>query len=443
MSNRPTQPTAPRSWAERDAAVVWHGFTQMASYPDNSPVTVERAEGRELIDVDGRRYFDAISSLWVTTLGHHVPELDAAVIEQLGRVAHATLLGNGSRAAVEFAEALAAVVPVTDAHVLFASDGAVAVEQALKIAFQYWVNRGESGHHQFLALGDAYHGDTVGALSLGDGGFGTTIFDPLRFPVLRTPGYATEDWATKMIGCVEANADTLAAVVIEPMVQGASGILVAEPTDLARVGEACRSLGVLLICDEVATGFGRTGKLFASEWAGPAFRPDLLCLGKGITGGYLPLSATVAAGRVFEAFDGPDLSESTFYHGHSYGGNALACAVALRHLQLIDEWDVLANVEATARHLAVRLGDSVVGRAGVGDVRQRGLMVGVDLDPPPGSERWGRRVCAAAVARGVLLRPLGDVVVLMPPLTTTTAEIDRVVDVLAAAIDEVWAEDHR
>jgi adenosylmethionine---8-amino-7-oxononanoate aminotransferase len=443
MSDLPPLPTTPRSWAERDAAVVWHGFTQMASYPDSSPVTVERAEGRELIDVDGRRYFDAISSLWVTTLGHHVPELDAAVIEQLGKVAHATLLGNGSRAAVEFAEALAAVVPVTDAHVLFASDGAVAVEQALKIAFQYWVNRGESGHHQFLALGDAYHGDTVGALSLGDGGFGTTIFDPLRFPVLRSPGYATPDWATKMVGCIEANADSLAAVVIEPLVQGASGILVAEPSDLARVGEACRSLGVLLICDEVATGFGRTGKLFASEWAGPAFRPDLVCLGKGITGGYLPLSATVASGRVFEAFDGPDLSESTFYHGHSYGGNALACAVALRHLQLIDEWDVLANVEATAGRMAVRLDESVAGRPGVKAVRQRGLMVGVELDPPPGAERWGRRVCAGAVRRGVLLRPLGDVVVVMPPLTTTIAEIDRVIDVLCAAVDDVRAEDHR
>ena len=441
MTDPLNPPPAARSWVDRDAAVVWHGFTQMAAYPENSPVTVDRAEGRELIDVDGRRYFDAISSLWVTTLGHHVPELDAAVIDQLGRVAHATLLGNGSRAAVEFAEALAAVVPVTDAHVLFASDGAVAVEQALKIAFQYWVNRGETGHHQFLALGDAYHGDTVGALSLGDGGFGTGLFDPLRFPVLRTPGYAAEDWAAKMISCIEANADTLAAVVIEPLVQGASGILVAEPADLARVGEACRSLGVLLICDEVATGFGRTGKLFASEWAGPAFRPDLVCLGKGITGGYLPLSATVASGRVFEAFNGPDLSESTFYHGHSYGGNALACAVALRHLRLIDEWDVLANVAVTAARLSVRLDDSVAARPGVGAVRQRGLMAGVELDPPAGSERWGRRVCAGAVRRGVLLRPLGDVVVVMPPLTTTVEEIDRVVDVLAAAVDEVWTED--
>jgi len=421
--------------------VVWHGFTQMAAYPDNTPVTVERAEGRELIDVDGRRYFDAISSLWVTTLGHHVPELDAAVTEQLGKVAHATLLGNGSRAAVEFAEALAAVVPVVDAHVLFASDGAVAVEQALKIAFQYWVNRGESGHRQFLALGDAYHGDTVGALALGDGGFGTALFDPLRFPVIRTPGYATEDWAAKMVGCIEAHADTLAAVVIEPLVQGASGILVAEPADLARVGEACRARDVLLVCDEVATGFGRTGKLFASEWAGGDFHPDLLCLGKGITGGYLPLSATVASGRVFDAFDGPDLGPATFYHGHSYGGNALACAVALRHLELIEAWDVLANVSSSSEHLASRLADSVAGRPDVGAVRQRGLMVGVELDPPVGSERWGRRVCAAAVDRGVLLRPLGDVVVVMPPLTTTVGEIDRIVDVLVDSVEAVAAED--
>jgi adenosylmethionine-8-amino-7-oxononanoate aminotransferase len=422
--------------------VVWHGFTQMAAYPDNTPLTVERAEGRELIDVDGRRYFDAISSLWVTTLGHRVPELDAAVTEQLGKVAHATLLGNGSRVAVEFAEALAAVVPVVDAHMLFASDGAVAVEQALKIAFQYWVNRGESGHHQFLALGDAYHGDTVGALSLGDGGFGTALFDPLRFPVIRTPGYATEDWATKMIGAIEAHAGTLAAVVIEPLVQGASGILVAEPADLARVGEACRSRDVLLVCDEVATGFGRTGKLFASEWAGRDFHPDLLCLGKGITGGYLPLSATVASGRVFDAFDGPDLGESTFYHGHSYGGNALACAVALRHLELIEAWGVLANVASSSEHLASRLADSVAGRPGVAAIRQRGLMAGVELDPPAGSERWGRRVCAAAVDRGVLLRPLGDVVVVMPPLTTTVGEIDRIVDVLVDSLDAVGAEDH-
>jgi len=424
-------------WVARDAAVVWHGFTQMAAYPDNQPVIIERAEGRDLIDVHGNRYFDGISSLWVTTLGHRVPELDAAVVEQLGRVAHATLLGNGSRVSVEFAEALARVVPVDDPHVLLASDGAVAVEQALKVAFQYWVNRGEEGHDQFVALGDAYHGDTVGALSLGDGGFGTALFDPLKFPVIRTPGYASTDWASKLIGCIETHAASLAAVVIEPLVQGASGMLVADPADLALVGEACRANDVLLICDEVATGFGRTGRLFASQWAGPDFRPDLLCLGKGITGGYLPLSATVASGRIFDAFNGADLGEETFYHGHSYGGNALACAVALRHLELIGEWDVLAHVERVSGHLAGRLFDSVAGLAGVRAVRQRGLMVGVELDPPSGSARWGRRVCAGAVRRGVLLRPLGDVVVVMPPLTTTVEEIDRLVDVLAASVTAV------
>jgi len=441
MSAEPPSVPGMDPWVARDAAVVWHGFTQMAAYPGNVPVTVERAEGREVIDVHGNRYFDAISSLWVTTLGHRVPELDAAVVDQLGRVAHATLLGNGSKAVVEFAEALVAVVPVDDAHAAFASDGAVAVEQALKIAFQYWVNRGEPGHTGFLALGDAYHGDTVGALSVGDGGFGTTVFDPLRFSVIRTPGYASADWAVKAVAAVEAHAKTLAAMIVEPLVQGASGILVADPADLAAVGRACREHDVLLICDEVATGFGRTGKLFASEWAGPDFRPDIMCLGKGITGGYLPLSATVASRRVYEGFLGEDLGPATFYHGHSYGGNALACAVALRHLQLLDEWEVLAHVTSVAEYLGIRLDQSVAGLDGVAEVRRRGLMVGVELAPPDGAVRWGRRVCAGAVRRGVLLRPLGDVVVVMPPLTSTEAELDRVVDVLAECIAEVWAED--
>jgi adenosylmethionine-8-amino-7-oxononanoate transaminase len=430
-------------WVARDVAVVWHGFTQMAAYVGNTPVTVERAEGRELIDVHGNRYFDAISSLWVTTLGHRVPELDQAIVDQLGKVAHATLLGNGSSIVIEFAEALAGVVPVDDAHTIFASDGAVAVEQGLKIAFQSWVNRGRPERNRFLALGDAYHGDTVGAMSVGDGGFGTTVFDPLRFPVVRTPGYASADWAAEAVAAVESQADTLAAMIIEPLVQGASGILVADPDDLALVGRACRERGVLLICDEVATGFGRTGKLFASEWAGTEFRPDIVCLGKGISGGYLPLSATVCSGKVWEAFRGEDLGTATFYHGHSYGGNALGCAVALRHLQLLDEWSVLDHVMEVADHLGLRLDRSIVGRPGVGDVRRRGLMVGVELAPPGGAVRWGRRVCAAAVLHGVLLRPLGDVVVIMPPLTSTAEELDRVVDVLAACIDEVWAQDAR
>lgn len=422
-------------WVARDAAVVWHGFTQMSAFADNAPVIVERGEGRELVDVEGRRYLDAISSLWVTTLGHRVPELDAAVREQLDRVAHSTLLGNGNRVVVELAEALASVVPVDEPHLLFASDGAAAVEQALKIAFQHWTNQGVQGRDRYLAFSGAYHGDTVGSLSVGDGGFGTDVFDPLRFPVVRAP-YG-DLAATEAL--LEREADRLAAVVLEPLVQGAAGMALCSPAFVAGVAAACRRHGVLLICDEVATGFGRTGTLFAVEQCG--VRPDLLVLGKGITGGYLPMSATVASGPVFAAFLGDDLSERTLYHGHSYGGNALAAAVALRHLALLDEWDVLGNVQARAAQLAGLLADRVVPLAGVAEVRQRGLMVGIELAPPAEGLRWGRRVSAGCVERGVLIRPLGDVVVLMPILTSTAEEVDRIVAVVAEAIAEVTGAD--
>jgi adenosylmethionine-8-amino-7-oxononanoate aminotransferase len=257
----------------------------------------------------------------------------------------------------------------------------------------------------------------------------------LCFPVVRTPGYADPGWAEKACAAVAAHAGELAAVVIEPLVQGASGMLCAEPADVRALGEACRAYGVLLVCDEVATGFGRTGTLFASEQCG--LRPDLLCLGKGITGGYLAMSATVASAKVFDAFLGQDLGPETFFHGHSYGGNALAAAVALEHLRLVEAWDVLANVRARAAQLGGLLADRVTRRPGVAAVRQRGLMAGVELAPPGPGLRWGRRVCAGAVARGVLLRPLGDVVVLMPPLTTTAEEIVRLVDALEGSLLEV------
>jgi adenosylmethionine-8-amino-7-oxononanoate aminotransferase len=429
--------TSPASWVERDAAVVWHGFTQMSCYADNSPLIVERAEGHELIDVDGRRYLDAISSLWVTTLGHRVRELDDAIRDQLDLVAHSTLLGNGSRIVIELAEALQAVVPVDDAHIVFASDGACAVEQALKIAFQFWTNQGVAGRTTYLGFGDGYHGDTIGGISVGGGGFGTDVFDPLRFPVVRAPSFADPSCFDVACRLVAEHAASLAAVVVEPLVQGAAGMQLASPGDLRRLADACREHDVLLICDEVAVGFGRTGSLFASEQAG--VRPDLLCLGKGITGGYLPMSATVASQRVFDAFLGPDLSERTLYHGHSYGGNALAAAVALRHLQLLDEWDVLTNVRARSETLRGLLDAQIAKHEAVRSVRLQGLMGGVELAPPGDGLRWGRRVCAAATERGVLLRPLGDVVVLMPPLTITDAELERIVSVLREAIDTVCA----
>ncbi len=422
-------------WVDRDAAVVWHGFTQMSTYATNRPVIVDYAEGRELVDVDGTRYLDAISSLWVTTLGHRVPELDAAAREQLDRVAHTTMLGNGNRITIELAEALAPRVPVSEPHFLFASDGAAAVEQAIKIAFQYWTNQGITSRTRYLALGGAYHGDTIGAISIGAGGFGTDMFDPLRFDVLRAPGYDDLGWADTAVAMVAAHAHELAAVVIEPLVQGAAGMWVTDPESVERVGDACREHNVLLIADEVATGFGRTGTLFATEQC--RIRPDIMCIGKGLTGGYLAMAATVASRRVYEAFLGPDLSEMTLYHGHSFSGNALAAAVALRHLQLFEELEVLANVRDRAAQLHDRLSTLAANNTAIKVVRQRGLMVGVELNPPADDLRWGRRVCAASVERGVLLRPLGDVVVIMPILTSTADEIDRIVDVLAASITEV------
>jgi adenosylmethionine-8-amino-7-oxononanoate aminotransferase len=422
-------------WVERDAAVVWHGFTQMQTFAESSPVLVERAEGRELIDVDGRRYLDAISSLWVNTLGHRVPELDDALREQIDRGAHSTMLGNGNRVVVELAEALARVVPVDDPHFLFASDGASAVEQALKIAFQFWTNHDVAGRTRFLAFGGAYHGDTIGALSLGDGGFGTDLFDPLRFPVLRAPQFADPSCFDTAIAMVTRHASELAAVVIEPLVQGAAGMQLADPDGVRALGDACRTHDVLLIADEVATGFGRTGTLFASEQCG--LRPDLMVLGKGLTAGYLPMSATVTSGRVFDAFLGADLGARTLYHGHSYSGNALAAAVAIRHLELIAAWSVLDNVRDRSAELRALLDDRIAAHPAVAEVRLCGLMGGVELAPPVGETHWGRRVCTAAVERGVLLRPLGDVVVIMPPLTVTSADLHRIVRALRAALDEV------
>ncbi len=422
-------------WVQRDAAVVWHGFTQMATFDSNSPVIVDHADGHYLVDVDGRRYLDAISSLWVTTLGHNVSELDNAVRAQLDLVAHTTLLGNGNRIVIELSEALAKVVPLDGPHFLYASDGASAVEQALKIAFQFWTNQGIHGRHRYLAFGGAYHGDTVGGISVGAGGFGTDIFDPLRFDVLRAPDFSDSRCFEIATQLIEENRDSLAAVIIEPLVQGAAGMQLCSPTDLARLEAACQANNVLLIADEVAVGFGRTGTLFACEQAG--LRPDLLCLGKGITGGYLPMAATVANDRVYKEFLGADLGERTFYHGHSYSGNALAAAVALRHLSLIHEWKVLENVVERGVELGEKLAARVATLPGVRAVRRCGLMTGVELAPPSQGLRWGRKVTAACVTRGVLIRPLGDVIVLMPPLTVTSSEIDTIVATLATAISEV------
>ncbi len=302
----------------------------------------------------------------------------------------------------------------------------------MKMAFQYWVNAG-TPRSTFLAFGGAYHGDTVGSLSVGAGGFGTEIFDPLRFPVLRAPGFTADPAMDEACALISARGAELAAVIVEPLVQGAAGMQTAPASSFQRLGQACRDHDVLLIVDEVATGFGRTGTLFASEQCD--LSPDLLCLGKGITGGYLPMSATVAGGRVFGAFLGS--ARSAFRHGHSYGGNALAAAVALRHLRLLDEWKVLDNVAARATQLAGLLERDLGADPAVAAIRQRGLMCGIELAGPDVGRQLGAQICEACVRLGVLVRPLGDVVVLMPPLTISADEIALMASVVTQAIAEV------
>jgi adenosylmethionine-8-amino-7-oxononanoate aminotransferase len=404
----------------------------MATYPTHSPVVADSARGRYIIGVEGRYYLDAFSSLWVSTLGHRVPALDAALVAQSRRLAHSTMLGNSATEVIALADELSRVVPVADPHFLFASDGASAVEQAIRMSYQYWRNLGNDQRHRFLALRHAYHGDTLGALALGDRGFGTRLFDRMLFDVLRAPGYGDSDWPEGAIEMIEQNGDSLAGVFLEPLVQAAGGIRVADPSELAAVAEAARRVGTLLVCDEVATGFGRTGRLFACDWAG--ISPDIVCLGKGITGGYLPMSATVASRSVYDAFLGDETSLAQLSHGHSYGGNSLAAAVARAHLKLVADDGLLAQVRERGRYLLELARRELSALAAVKDVRGIGLMVGVELD----AERSvARAVCDRAVMEGVLLRPLESVIPVVAPLTTTQDELDRIVAVLSAEISRL------
>jgi adenosylmethionine-8-amino-7-oxononanoate aminotransferase len=434
-----------------DAAFVWHPFTQMAEY--THPLVIVAAEGNWLIDAEGRRYLDGVSSLWCNVHGHRRPEIDAAVAAQLGRVAHTTLLGLSSPPSIELARRLAALTPGDLNHVFYSDSGSTAVEAALKIAYQYHQQKRapEPSRQRFAALANAYHGDTLGSVAVGGIDLFHQVYRPLLLDVVRVPSphcYRCPlglDRATCGLACademdriLDAHAGELAAFVLEPLVQGAAGILVHPEGYLIRVRRACDRAGCLMIADEVAVGFGRTGRMFACEHE--HVTPDLICLAKGITGGYLPLAATVASDRVYEAFLAPRSACRTFYHGHTYTGNALAASAALAGLDIFERDRVIERLPATIEHLADRLRD-VAAMDYVGQVRQRGLMVGIELvadkatrRPYPYDRAVGDKVCAAVRPRGVILRPLGDVVVLMPPLSITRDEIDLLVAAAAEAI---------
>jgi adenosylmethionine-8-amino-7-oxononanoate aminotransferase len=436
-----------------DKAHLWHPFTAQRDWHDADPLILTHGEGVYLHDDRGRRYLDGVSSLWCNVHGHRHPSLDAAIRDQLDRVAHTTLLGASHPPAIELARRLVEVAPAGLTRVFFSDDGATAVEVALKMAFQYWrqTEPPEPSRTRFVSLGGAYHGDTLGDVSVGAIDRFHALFRPLLFEALRAPiphcyrcplGLERPSCAMACLGELEAilasQPGEVAAVVVEPLVQGAAGIVVHPEGYLRGLREITRKHGTLLIADEVAVGFGRTGRLFACEHEGVT--PDFLCLGKGITGGYLPLAATLTTEAVHAAYFATAAEDRTFQHGHTYGGNPLGAAVALASLEVFDAERTLE----TTRHNAAVLGRGL-GRIArlprVGDVRQRGLIAGIELveqratrRPFPRRRTIGARVCLRAREYGLLIRPLGDVIVIMPPLSITADQLVEMTDIIERCI---------
>jgi adenosylmethionine---8-amino-7-oxononanoate aminotransferase len=443
-----------KRWSELDKKHIWHPFTQMQDWMTSEPLVIESAEGNFLIDTEGRRYLDGVSSLWVNVHGHRKNRIDEAIKVQLGKVAHSTLLGLAATPSIELAEKLAAITPEGLNRVFYSDSGSTAVEVALKIAFQYWKNRGFEKKRLFVTLSEAYHGDTVGSVSLGGIDLFHTIFHPLLFQTLKIPTpfpYLHPEKTPEE--CREASLEAframaanqgkeIAALIVEPLVQGAAGMIVHPRGFLKGLEEICREHDILLVCDEVATGFGRTGKMFACEHED--VRPDMMALAKGLSGGYLPLAATVVTEEIHNAFLGEYREYKTFFHGHSYTGNALACAAACACLDVFKEEGVVEACQPKIALLREQLAKHVAPLANVAEIRQCGFMVGIELaedpvqrKPYPMERRMGARVAEQVRKHGVILRPLGDVVVLMPPLAVSPEEIELLVSATAAAITEV------
>jgi adenosylmethionine-8-amino-7-oxononanoate aminotransferase len=434
---------------------LWHPFTQMQGFCQEDLLIITRGEGVYLYDHEGRRYLDGVSSLWCNVHGHRRPELDRAIQAQLERVSHSTLLGLAHPPAIVLARRLAEMAPAGLTRVFFSDDGATAVEVALKMAFQYWHNRGRPEKRRFLKLSGGYHGDTLGAVAVGGIPLFHETYHPLLFPTLEAPAPycyrcrdredCREQCLTRLEELVAAHHGELAGVILEPVMQGAAGMIPQPPGYLARVREVTREHGVLLIADEVATGFGRTGRMFACEHE--SVTPDLMCLAKGLTGGYLPLAATLATDEVYQAFLGEYHEFRTFFHGHTYTGNPLAAAAGLASLDIFVRDRVLEALPAKIALLTQELA-AMSHHPHVGDIRQRGLMVGLELvqdkgtrEPFPVARRTGHRVILEARKLGVILRPLGDTIVLMPPLCIAMGELQSLCRITYEAIGRGTAAD--
>jgi adenosylmethionine-8-amino-7-oxononanoate aminotransferase len=393
---------------------------------EDAPI-VAHARGTTLYDTDGSAYIDGVSSLWCTVHGHRHPAIDAAVRRQLDQVAHSTMLGLSHPAAIELGAKLVALAPEGLSRVFYSDSGSTAVEVALKMAYQWWAQRGEWWRTRFVSLRHAYHGDTIGSVSVG----GIDLFHGCYRPLLFDTVQAEPGDVASMEALID---EKVGAVVVEPLVQGAAGILLHPDGYLRAVRELCDRHGLLLICDEVATGFGRTGTMFACEQEGVS--PDFLCLAKGLTGGYLPLAATLTTEHVYEGFLGAFEEFRTFFHGHTYTGNPLACAAALATLEVFERERTLERLQGKIALLARLLDEHVAPLAPVAEIRRRGFMVGIELAGFPVEARMGHRVTLAARRRGAIVRPLGDTVVLMPPLAIADSELRRLVEITASAIAE-------
>ena len=423
------------SLASDDHDYLWHPFTQQEGWEQEEPLFVDRAEGSDLIDTRGRRYIDGISSLWCTVHGHRHPIIDAAVREQLDRVAHTTMLGLSHQPAVELARRLVELAPAGLRRVFYSDSGSTAAEIALKMAFQYWQQQGGASTRKtrFVSLRNAYHGDTVGSVSVGGIDLFHSIYRPLLFDTLTAePGDASD-----LERLLEAHGSEVAAVIVEPLVQGAAGMLLHPPGYLRAARDLCDRHGVLLICDEVAVGFGRTGRMFACEHEGVS--PDFMCLAKGISGGYLPLAATLTTERIYAGFLGRFEEFRAFFHGHTYTGNPLACAAALASLEVFEHERTLERLGGKIELLEALL-EPLAALDCVTEVRQCGFMCGVEVGGFAPADRMGHRVVLEARRRGAVVRPLGDVVVLMPPLSIAERELTRLVGILGESIAAATAE---
>lgn len=441
-----------------DHRYLWHPFTQMQEWMAEDPCIIVEGQGSYVMDVHGRKYLDGVSSLWCNLFGHRRPELDRALKAQADRIAHSTFLGLSHEPGIELAARLMAIVPPGLQRVFYSDSGATAVEVALKIAMQYWQLKGQTDRKRFACLSEAYHGDTVGAMSVGYSEMFHRYHKPLLFPTLQlTPPHlyrtrerigeekALEKSIAEARLKLSAEKEALVALIVEPVIQGAAGMWPQPPGYVKALREICRDCDILFIADEVATGFGHTGRMFACEHE--EVSPDLLCVGKGLTGGYLPLAATFTTEEIFAAFLGDYTEFKTLFHGHTYTGNPLGCAVALAGLDLFEKERVLEKLQPKIAYIQSRLLEDFLPLPHVGDVRQRGFMIGIELvldkeslRPYAPETRIGHKVILEARRRGVIIRPLGNVLILLPPLTMSQAELETLLNVVHDSLREVTGD---